>query len=414
MRFRNQDYHEFDGLLEVIGERFGDDLRLAQQEGLACWVYGTIQAHRSCETAVVRELAAVVAVDTDPGGAEQQRVFEAWRQRLREWLYAGADKAAPCHTEVDVSGCFLPLLRWVVDWWQDDALPLAIDATLFADQLTALVVSVLYRGSAIPVAWHILPANVEGAWLPHIVQLIRTLRPAVPAQWRTVVLVDRGLWSPHLWDVVREVGWHPVVRIRTDATFRAQGGKRLPVRALVPSPGHAWVGRGEVYQHRPARRSVTLIVIWAHGQKDPWVLLTDLAPKVVGVSWYALRFWIELGFRALKGVGWQWELTQRRETDRVARHWLVLAVATLCTLAVGTRLEDAAALHIDPARLHRPPPRPLAPRQRTCSVFARGLTTLRRLLVRRRLWRALWLTPEPWPQPPPDIAIDYLEDQLSA
>jgi hypothetical protein len=39
--------------------------------------------------------------------------------------------------------------------------------------------------------------------------------------------------------------------------------------------------------------------------------------------------WIEFGFRALKGLGWRWERTRRTDPDRVARHWLVLAVATL-------------------------------------------------------------------------------------
>ena len=413
MRFRNTEYHDWDGLIAVIGDRF-DALRPAQQEGLAYWVYGTIQAQSGCQTAVARELAASVAVDREAGGGERQRVFAAWRQRLREWLYDGADKAAPCGSEVDMDACFAPLLRWVVDWWQEPDLPLAIDATLDEDKLAALVVSVLYRGSAIPVAWQILPANVEGAWLPPILRLLRTLAPVVPAQWRTVVMVDRGLYSPALWDTLVALGWHPLLRIQAGATFRPQGGKRLPVRALAPSPGRAWVGRGEAYKHRAARRTATLIVIWAFGQKEPWVLLTDLPPTVVGVSWYGLRFWIELGFRALKGVGWQWEHTQRIQPQRVARHWLVLAVATLYTLAVGTRLEDAEAQQVDPAHLHRPPPPRLVPRVRPCSVFARGCSVLRRQLVRRRLWRSLWLMPEPWPHPPPDLEVTYHEDALAA
>ncbi|HEY7033017.1 MAG TPA: transposase [Thermomicrobiales bacterium] len=52
-------------------------------------------------------------------------------------------------------------------------------------------------------------------------------------------------------------------------------------------------------------------------------------PAAVGVLWYGLRMWIEVGFRALKGLGWRWERTRRTDPDRVARHWLVLAVATL-------------------------------------------------------------------------------------
>jgi hypothetical protein len=32
-------------------------------------------------------------------------------QYLREWLYDGLDKAAPCKTDLEVSLCFAPLLR---------------------------------------------------------------------------------------------------------------------------------------------------------------------------------------------------------------------------------------------------------------------------------------------------------------
>jgi Transposase DDE domain len=367
------------------------DLRPAQQRGLAAWVYGTIQATSGCESAVLRELQT-------EGGQ-----WEAWRARLREFLSDGREKAAPCKTEVAVAACFAPLLAWVVRLWQGQTLPLAIDATLDGEKLAALVLSVLYRGSAIPVAWQILPANVEGAWLPHLLALLEAVQPAVPAGWQVVVMVDRGLWSPALWDRLCQRGWHPLCRIRTDATFRPQGGKRLPVRALVGRSGRGWVGCGEAYKHALTRRRATLIVIWALEQKDPWVLLTDLPPSVVGPSWYALRFWIELGFRALKGVGWQWEHTRRLKPERVRRHWLVLAVATLWALATGTRAEDAAAWGRDPAYLRHPLP-PVGQR-RQISIFARGISQLRRQLARRRLWRVLWLAPEPWPELPAGIAL---------
>ena len=38
----------------------------------------------------------------------------------------GADKAAPCRTQVDVAPCFPALLRWVVRWWQGTELALAV------------------------------------------------------------------------------------------------------------------------------------------------------------------------------------------------------------------------------------------------------------------------------------------------
>ena len=100
------------------------------------------------------------------------------RQRLREWLYDGGDRATPCQTELDVTLCFAPLLRWVLAWWRSDGLALAIDPTLKGDQTTAIVISVLYRSCAIPVAWHIRHADQPGSWMDPTVDLLQELGPS--------------------------------------------------------------------------------------------------------------------------------------------------------------------------------------------------------------------------------------------
>src|SRR6266508_6038834 len=100
----------------TLTQRF-PSLRPAQQRGLAMWVYGTILAQSACQSAVSTALL----------------VFGQWhavRQRLREWLYDGADKAAPCHTQVAITACFAPLMDWLLSWWQAHDLALAVDATL--------------------------------------------------------------------------------------------------------------------------------------------------------------------------------------------------------------------------------------------------------------------------------------------
>jgi len=361
----------------------------AQRRGLALWVYGTMLAGSACQAAVVLALLPLSGVKAAHG----------LRQFLREWLYDGADKAVPCLAAVDVDACFPALLRWVVRWWHGTELALAVDATNLGDRVVVLAVSVLYRGCAIPVAGHVLPANQPGAWMPVILDLLARLQPAVPADWTVLVLADRGLWSPRLWDALIGHGWHPLLRVQRQCTFRPRGQRRRQrADTFVPGPGHAWVGAGTAFKERADRRDGTLVVVWDAGQAEPWVLLTDLPPEGVGPAWYGVRAWIELGFRALKGIGWHWERTRRTDPDRVARHWLVLAVATLWVLATGTREEDAARLGREPAQLRVAVPPPPAARPRTVSVFARGLRRARWQLLRvRRLWRTIWLWPEPWP-----------------
>src|SRR5918911_4138432 len=205
-------------------------LRPPQRRGLASWVLGAVLAQSACRSAV---LAALLP----------RAPYHALRQRLREWLLDGADKAVPCAAQVEVERCFAPLLRWVLAWWQGRELALAVDATARREEGVALVVSVLYRGSAIPVAWAVLPGNAPGAWMGPILRLLRLLRPAVPPGWTVLVLADRGLWSPRLWRRIRRLGWQPPLRIQRRTTIAPHGRERCPAGAFV-RPGEAWVGRG--------------------------------------------------------------------------------------------------------------------------------------------------------------------------
>ena len=380
-----------------------------QLTGLALWVCGAILAGSACQNAVASALS-------------HRGKWNSLRQYLREWLYDGSDRTSPCQTQLDVTLCFAPLLRWVLAWWGSDPLALAIDPTLKGDQTTAIVISVVYRSCAIPVAWSIHHATQKGSWMEPTVELLKELAPAVPPEMTVIVLCDRGISSPKLWRQIRARGWHPYMRYRRNITFCADGGKRLPAQRFVARPDTAWIGRGTAFSLPTAKRRCTLLAVWYAEQKEPWIILTDLPPEQVGVSWYALRFWIELGFKAcpvldtgaLKSLGWQWDKTRRTEPTRVSRHWLVLSVATLLALAYGTRVEDAQDRRIAPGNL-RTPPKALAANHRdsrsrparAVSLIRYGIDWLRRLLLKGRLWSRVWLLPEPWPQPKPNLAITY-------
>jgi len=353
-----------------------------QQRGLAEWVLGVLLAGTGCQTRVA---AALTAATHTPVATVQQR--------LREWLRDGADKACPGATQVELAPCFAALLRWVLGWWPPtDPLPLALDATFHHDQLVAIVLSVSYRGTALPIAWAIGPANrTTFPWKAPTQQLVAALAGIVPPERLVLVTADRGFWSPALWETVCGLGWHPLFRVRPDAVFCPDGGRRVVARSLV-RPGEQWTGTGVLYRHRSTRRAVTLVACWAADAREPWLLATDLPPGTVDPAWYRLRMGIEASFAGFKSRGWEWERTRRRDPARVARHVLVLAIATLLGVTVGTWQETVAPALRSPHAT------------RSLSLFQQGRAWLQRQLLRERpLPTRLALHPDPWPIDVPGV-----------
>ena len=122
---------------------------------------------------------------------------------------------------------------------------------------TAIVISVVYRGCAIPVAWRIHHATQRGSWMDPIVELLRELAPAVPEEMTVIVLCDRGLASPKLWQQIRVAGLAPYMRYAKNVPS-APTAAGFPPAPSFPVP----IPLGSAFQHpaatAPCWRSGTL------------------------------------------------------------------------------------------------------------------------------------------------------------
>lgn len=253
-------------------------LTASQAWVLALWSWGTVLC-QSCSLSAV-SLFYAMAFEEPQNTA---------RQRLRQWLYEAASKKGQTRREVPVEVCFAPLLRWVLQGWSGHQLMLAVDATSLGDRFVVLCVSVLYRGTALPVAWCVLPGNTPGAWRFHFARLLRLLRPGVPASYEVLVLGDRGLWSPFLFRRLVRLGFHPFLRIKQGATFRRAGTTRYqPLQVLAQELRGLGSVAGTAFQKDKALEC-TLSVYWHKGCAQPWLILSDLPPDACQACWYGAR-----------------------------------------------------------------------------------------------------------------------------
>jgi len=215
-------------------------------------------------------------------------------------------------------------------------------------------------------------------------------------------MADRGLYARWLYHEIIRNRWHPFLRIKMDAVYRPQTERDFrPLVLAVPRVGTCWAGFVTCFGHRPL--DCTLLARWDEPYRDPWIILTDLHPDQANVCWYAMRAWIEAGFKDTKRGGWRWNHTRMTKPNRAERHWLAIAVATLWAVAVGgeadatlpeSSFNELPELHIARKRKHNNSSRP-----RLLSCFRRGIIVILVTLVTGQTLPVGRFYPESWSVP---------------
>lgn len=365
-------------------------LSTPQATVLALWSFGMVISHSCGLTTVSSSLALLM-------GAKENSV----RQRIREWYYAQADKRGKGRCELEVSSSFVPLLQWILSWWSanEKRLALAMDAISLGQALVVLMISVVYRGCAIPIAWHVLPAMEKGSWKKPWLELFSHFQGVIPDDWMVIVMADRGLYARWVFEAIEKCNWHPFLRINHGIFFRPKDEKEFKALYLsFQQPGCTWSGTGTCFKKNSLE--ATLLVQWEDGFEEPWLILTNLPSTQALPCWYGLRSWIECGFKHIKSSGWQWQYTRMVDPERASRFWLAIAVATLWVLSVGgeadanipvNSFEALPENHI--ARRHSPK----ASYPRLLSCFHRGVMIIVTSLIAQRQLPLGRFLPEPWP-----------------
>jgi hypothetical protein len=381
-----------DGLSQWIAtvSSYLPHLSKPQATVLALWSFGMVMSKSCGMTTVSAFLASLLG--TNEGSL---------RQRLREWCWDAKDKRGEKRRAVDVATCFTPLVRWVLSWWphEEKRLALALDASTLGQSFTVLAVSIVYRGCAIPVGWVIVQATQKGAWKPHWLALLSQLQGSVPADWTVIVLADRGLYARWLYDQIMTLSWHPFLRINSGGKVRPAGESAFDwLTSLVPCAGRRWCGPVTCFKHDAL--ACTLLACWEAGQAEAWLIVTDLTPEQANVCWYAMRAWIECGFKDTKRGGWQWQQTRMTDPARATRLWLAMAVATLWVVSVGgaadanlpaSTLDELPETHVARRRTTR------RSRPRFLSCFRRGWLIILASALNRLALPLGRFVPEHWP-----------------
>jgi hypothetical protein len=281
--------------------------------------------------------------------------------RVREWYEPLARRLLECQTQ-SLGG----------------EVRLIVDGTKVGFKHRLLMVGLAYRKRAIPIAWSWVCSEKghSSAYKQRaLLDYARRLMPDGAA--RVSVVGDSEFGAIATLEQLEEWGWYYVMRQKGSHLVCQQQPQQQqpqqqwrPLGEMIERAGERVWLEGILLSRSHAHRT-NLLLYWKKGEKEPWLLATNLASSKETFSAYKKRMWIEEMFADFKGHGFDLESTHLRHFERLSR--LTLAVSMLYVWLVEN---GAQAIKGGQRRLVDRSDR------RDYSVFRLGCNMLERCLAR--------------------------------
>jgi hypothetical protein len=249
---------------------------------------------------------------------------------------------------------------------------LVVDGSKVGPWHNLLLVSLAYRRRTIPLAWSWVatPQHRGRSTAAFQVALLKYVRSLLPEGAGVLLVGDQEFGAIEVLRQLEAWGWQYVLRQKSSQLFRADAN--TPWQALgsvLEKPGPSvWLEAVEYTQWKPHRTH--LLAHWQTGEKEPWLLATNLPHLNAALHAYRRRPWIEETFGDLKANGFDLESTRLHTDERLERLTLAVMFLYLDLLATGSRaIKDGLRHLVD------------RPDRRDLSLFRIGLYLRDRYLV---------------------------------
>jgi hypothetical protein len=310
---------------------------------LICGLVGGQRAHLSS-----------IADHAPAHGADQESVIT----RFRRWLK---------HDGQTQDGWFLPVAQALLANLAQQPLTLVMDGSVVGRGCVALMLSVVYQGRALPLAWVVVKGKKGHFPQQTHCDLLAQIQDLIPAGTDVTVLGDGEFDGIEFQAALRRLKWQYVCRTAPNLLMTVYGQQRT-IAALAPE-------RGEAVAVRPAWMTpeqygpISIMAVWEAAYEEPLYLVTNMADLDAALALYRKRAHIETFFSDQKSRGFHLHKSHLSDPARLTRLLIASCLAYLWVVYLGV-----CALRDDwLKRLHR---------QDRCdlSLFRLGLRLLARCL----------------------------------
>ena len=283
---------------------------------------------------------------------------ESLSKRFQRWLK---------HDDHTLDGWFLPVAEALLATLAQQPRTLVMDGSVVGRGGVALMLSVVYHGRALPLAWVVVKGQQGHFPQAAHCNLLKQLPALVPPSAEVTVLGDGEFDGTAFQAALRTLRWTYVCRTALNLLMTVEG-RQFHISAMAPK-------RGEKLAVRPAWFTaeeygpISILAVWEAAYEEPLYLVTNMSNLEAALALYRQRAHIETFFSDQKSRSFHLHKSHLCDPIRLTRLLIAACLAYLWLVYLGVcALRDGWL-----KRLHR---------QERCdlSLFRRGLRLLARCL----------------------------------
>jgi hypothetical protein len=293
---------------------------------------GTVARHLSTLAALISGIVGSkstqlphIAAKVPNGTKPESRV-----KRFARWL----DNA---HVLEEVY--FLPYADILLRHLALQTVVLVMDGSGVGRGCTALMIHVVYKGRALPLAWRVRQAP-KGHFPEDLhIALVTLISEVIPAGTQVVLLGDGAFDGTRLQQTLQEAGWSYACRTATSTVATWAGETfRLDALGACLKPGRL-IELQEVHYTREAYGPIMVLCCWAKGYHEPLYLVSNMATAEEACRLYEKRFRIETFFSDQKSRGFHIHKSHMSDVQRLSRLLIATCLAYIWIVYLGSVCE---------------------------------------------------------------------------
>jgi hypothetical protein len=245
--------------------------------------------------------------------------------RMRRWVK---------HEEMDADAIYLPFAQQILEALSMMPLLLVMDGSQVGRGCMVLMVGVLYKKRALPIAWVVYEGKKGHTTAQRHIEALEKVLPLLPTHSQVVLLGDAEYDTSEmlLW-LQENTTWQYV--LRTSPQIYVQEGDNSQTIGAYP------LHQGQVSHHaqvgftQDACVLVNLIGWWGSRYEKPIYLISNITNAYQACKSYRRRFQIETFFSDQKSRGFHIHKSHLSDPLRLARMLIAACLAYIWIVAQG-------------------------------------------------------------------------------